>query len=61
MAPRSSLTIVVVSVLSFQACIVVESLNNGLARTPPSKSAIWHLKVVFFAVPAPRPVSLLVT
>ena len=40
MAPRSFLTIVVVSVLSFQAGIVVESLNNGLARTPPSKSVV---------------------
>ena len=50
MAPRSCLAIVVVSVLSFQACIVVESLNNGLARTPPSKSATWHLKVIFFVV-----------
>ena len=40
MARRRSLAIVVVSVLSFQACVVVESLNNGLARTPPSKSAM---------------------
>lgn len=40
MATRSCLAIVVVSVLSFQAGIIVECLNNGLARTPPSKSAI---------------------
>ena len=30
--------LIAVSLLSFQVCIVVESLNNGLARTPPSKS-----------------------
>lgn len=42
MAPRSCLTIVIVSVLTLQACIVVESLNNGLARTPPMGWMDWE-------------------
>ena len=30
--------LIVFCIISLQACIGVESLNNGLARTPPSKS-----------------------
>ncbi|XP_078378504.1 alpha-N-acetylgalactosaminidase-like [Oculina patagonica] len=43
MAPcLSRQLLIVVSIISFQACIVVESLNNGLARTPPMGWMDWE-------------------